>query len=356
MTRLAHFLPCTKAITGKETADLYLKEIFRLHGLPRVIVSDRDVRFMNRFWQTLWRRLGTKLNMSSGQHPETDGLSERVNRTTQELCRAFCAYDGSNWAEWLPYVEFSYNATVTLGIEHSPFEATYGFTPEVPADTLFPMRPTIPISLDAQDRIKDIRAIHEAVRSILTLHKDEMTVPPQTRKVGEAPKLRVGDKAMIITKRLFLRGQANTKLKDRHIGPFEIIEKIGEHSYRLKLPPAVRLHPVFHINNLRPCETAPLRPTQPIVTGSGDDDDEFQVERITAVKIGTPPGRRGKYLMFLTYFADATIAPIWHILNDVKRTEALQLFMETPEYTTFAESEEYVKFMHEFPTRIPTAN
>jgi hypothetical protein len=71
---MAHFMPCTKKVTIVETATLVLHGVYRLHGLPRVLVSDRDPKFISGFWQTLWRRLGTRLNMSSSRHLETNGL------------------------------------------------------------------------------------------------------------------------------------------------------------------------------------------------------------------------------------------------------------------------------------------
>jgi hypothetical protein len=83
LTRMAHFLPCTEFVTAEETATLFLQGLYRLHGLPRVLVSDRDPKFVSGFCQTLWRRLGTRLNMSSNRHPETYGLSERVSITFQ---------------------------------------------------------------------------------------------------------------------------------------------------------------------------------------------------------------------------------------------------------------------------------
>jgi hypothetical protein len=149
LTRRAHFLPCTKSAIAEETATLFLQGVYRLHGLPRVLVSDRDPKFVCGFWQTLWRRLGTRRNMSSNRHPETDGLTERVNSPFQQLLRCFCCYDGSDWTTPLPQVEFAYNYSPALGIEHTPFEANFGFSLEEPPDLLFSMRPSIPISQDA---------------------------------------------------------------------------------------------------------------------------------------------------------------------------------------------------------------
>jgi hypothetical protein len=94
-TRIAHFLPCTKIVTAEENSTLLLRGVYRLHGLPRVLISDRDPKFVSSLWQTLWRRLGTRLNMSSSRHPKRDGLTDREKCTFQQLLRCLC-YDGSD--------------------------------------------------------------------------------------------------------------------------------------------------------------------------------------------------------------------------------------------------------------------
>jgi hypothetical protein len=113
----------------------------------------------------------------------------------------------------------------------------------------------------------------------------------------------------VITTNLFLRGQPNRKLRDRQLGPFAVEEQIGKHSHRLKLPATVRLHHVFHVNNLRPCSTAPLRQVVPVIVPEGDDE-EFDVSHISIVCIKSLPGRRGKYLLFMTHFSDDDLPPI----------------------------------------------
>jgi hypothetical protein len=130
-------------------------------------------------------------------------------------------------------VEFAYNASRALVIEHTPFEANFGFSPEEPPDLLFVMRPSIPVSQDAAERLRLLQDVHTLVRSVLQLHKDEM----QARTVpSTAPHFARGDKVSIVTANLFLRGQPNRKLRDRQLGPFSVEEQIGKHSYRLKLP------------------------------------------------------------------------------------------------------------------------
>jgi hypothetical protein len=171
---MAHFLPCTKSVTAEETATLFLQGVYRIHGLPRVLVSDRDPKFVSGFWQTLGRRLGTRLNMSSSRHLETNGMTGRVNNTFQQLLRCLCCYDGSDWTTLLPQVEFAYSASRALGIEHTPFEANFGFSHEEPPDPLFSMRPSITVSQDATERSRLLMEIHTMVRSVIQLHKDEM--------------------------------------------------------------------------------------------------------------------------------------------------------------------------------------
>jgi hypothetical protein len=329
---MAHFLPCTETVTAEETATLFLQGVYRLHGLPRVLVCDRDPKSVSAFWQTLWRRLGTRLNMSSSRHPETDGLTERVNNTFQQLLRCFCCYDGSDWITLLPQMEFAHNASRALGIEHTLFEANFGFSLEEPPDLLFSMRQSIPVSQDATERLRLLQEVHTLVRSVLQLHKDEMqarTEPSTTPHVSK------GDKVSFVTANLFLRGQPNRKLRDRQLGPFLVEEQIGKHSYRLKLPATVRLHHVFHVNNLRPSSTAPLRPSVPVTVPQGDDE-EFDVSHTYVVCMKSLLGRRGKYLLFMTHFGDDDIPPVWHRLNEVHRTIALQEFLDTPQWHKLA--------------------
>jgi hypothetical protein len=167
-----------------------------------------------------------------------------------------------------------------------------------------------------------------------------------------APHFARGDKVSVVTTNLFLRGQPNRKLRDRQLGPFPVEEQIGKHSYRLKLPATVRLHHVFHVNNLRPCSTTPLRLVVPVTVPEGDDE-EFDVSHISVVCIKSLHGRRGRYLLFMTHFSDDDIPPVWHRLNEVHRTIALQDFLDTPQWYKFAQTQAYIDFMHAHLARIP---
>jgi hypothetical protein len=154
-----------------------------------------------------------------------------------------------------------------------------------------------------------------------------------------------GDKVSVVIANLLLRGQPNRKLRERQLGPFTVDEQLGKHSYRLKLPAIVRLQHVLHVNNLRPCSTAPLRPAVPVTVPKGDDE-EFDVSHIFVVCVKSLHGRQGKYLLVMTHFDDDDIPPVWHRLNEVHRTTALQYFLETPQWHKFAKTQAYIDFMH----------
>jgi hypothetical protein len=169
-----------------------------------------------------------------------------------------------------------------------------------------------------------------------------------------APHFARGNKVLVIMSNLFLRGQPNRKLIDKQLGPFTVEEQIRKHIYKLKLLATARLHHVFHVSNLRPCSTAPLRPAVPVTVLEGDDE-EFDVSHISVVCIKSLHGRRGKYLLFTTHFSDDDIPCGWHRLNEVHGTMALHEFLETPQWHKFAKTQAYVDFMHAHQTRIPTS-
>ncbi|GAB2279902.1 hypothetical protein Dimus_039391 [Dionaea muscipula] len=126
LTKSAHFLPVKVTFSLERLARLYIREIIRLHGAPVTIVSDRDPRFVSKFWGALHREFGTRLSFSTAYHPQTDGQSERTIQTLEDMLRA-CALDWrGNWDDHLPLMEFSYNNSFHSSIEMAPYEALYG--------------------------------------------------------------------------------------------------------------------------------------------------------------------------------------------------------------------------------------
>ena len=125
-SKMAHFIPYHKSDDASHVADLFFREIVRLHGVPRTIVSDRNVKFMSYFWKTLWAKLGTKLLFSITCHPQTDVQTEVVNRTLSMLLRTMIKRNLNEWEDCLPHVEFAYNRAIHSTTQMCPFEVVYG--------------------------------------------------------------------------------------------------------------------------------------------------------------------------------------------------------------------------------------
>ena len=128
LTKMARFIPTHSSVTSKETADLFLREVFRHHGLPSNIVSDRDPRFTAKFWEALQKALGVQLLMSTAEHPQTDGQAEAAVKIIQKLLKPFM-FQGQDWEELLPSLKFAYNDTVQSSTGQTPFYLNYGHHP-----------------------------------------------------------------------------------------------------------------------------------------------------------------------------------------------------------------------------------
>jgi hypothetical protein len=106
-SKMAHFIPCQKTSDAKHVEKLFFKEVVRLHGLPRSIVSDRDTKFVGHFWRTLWKKLGKYFSFSLAYHPQTDGQTEVVNKSLGNLFRILVIEHHNQWDRILPQEEFS---------------------------------------------------------------------------------------------------------------------------------------------------------------------------------------------------------------------------------------------------------
>ncbi|GKA01642.1 putative reverse transcriptase domain-containing protein, partial [Tanacetum coccineum] len=125
LTKSAYFLAIRKDYSMEKLARLYIDEIVARHGVPVLIISDRDGRFTSRFWQTLYKALGTRLDMSAAYHPQTDRQSERTIQILKDMLRACVINFGGNWDVHLPLAKFSYNDSYHSSIRCAPFEALY---------------------------------------------------------------------------------------------------------------------------------------------------------------------------------------------------------------------------------------
>ncbi|KAK8708384.1 hypothetical protein V6N13_059426 [Hibiscus sabdariffa] len=135
------------------------REVVRLHGVPRTIISDRDVKFISHFWKVLWGKIGTKLLYSTTCHPQTDGQTEVINRILGALIRTVFGKNTHHWEECLPSVEFAYNRSIHTTTGYSPFEVVYGFNPLTALD-LVPLPLEHISSIDGEKKADLVKSIH----------------------------------------------------------------------------------------------------------------------------------------------------------------------------------------------------
>jgi len=127
---MSHFIPFSKDLDARQCANLFIKEIVRLHGLPHDIITDRGTLFTSDRWKESTGELGIKARLSTAFHPQTDGQTERTNAPLEQYLRAYINYQQHNWCGYLPLAEFAYNNGYQATIKSTPFFGNYGINPE----------------------------------------------------------------------------------------------------------------------------------------------------------------------------------------------------------------------------------
>ena len=336
-TKMAHFIPLKdEAKRSKDLARVFLREVWRHHGLPSDIVSDRDARFTSQFWADLTAILNIRLRMSTAFHPQTDGQTERVNQTVEAYVRAFCNHEQSDWAELLPMAEFAYNNSTTSGIGMSPFYANYGFDPQ----TNWPVEREV---RNPASRLYShwLKRVHDSCAEGLRKAQAQMS-KYYDRKAMKPPVLKVGDKVMLNGKNLNTR-RPTRKFDHKMQGPF-IVEKIlpSKLAYQLKLPEKWRIHNVFHVSLLEPYRQAtdPSRqqpePDQVLRDAEDIDIPDEEIYEVEAILDSTENLQTGqvKYLVKWSGYEneeDWTLEPYENMLDGEAKRMVREFHIRYPD-------------------------
>ena len=275
-TKMACYIPTTKKINAVELEELLMREILKF-GAPEGIVTDRGSVFTSAFWSEICYQMQVKRRLSTAFHPQTDGQTERQNQTLEHYLRVYCSEKQDDWAELLSIAEFAYRQSNHSTIGCSPFMAMYGYDPvlelrledeasegEVPA---------------AKERVKEIDSIRQTL-----VKRWQSVLESQAKyfnKKHKQQEFQRGELVLLSAKNLKQK-RSNKKLSDKAIGPFRVRKRIGTQAYHLWLPPAYRIHPVFHVSLLEPYQRRPGDVSVPEypVPDLEDDDEIGEVEEI----------------------------------------------------------------------------
>ncbi|KAJ9523909.1 hypothetical protein QJQ45_022343 [Haematococcus lacustris] len=293
LTKMVHLVKTWESMTATQYAKLFLEHVFRLHGMPRSVVSDRGPQFHNKFWAEVTKLLQVQVNLSSAYHPETDGQTERVNcEVIEEMLRHFIRPDQRDWAEYLPLVEFAINNAWQESVRSTPFYLNYGYHPRLAELLDLPQK--VP---QAHDFVKGMKKAVEQARQCLARAQKRMKSyqDDKRREVLYLP----GDMVLLSTQNM--RGKANQpgvrKLKPRYVGPFSVQYMVGKAAVKLWLPDEwSRLHNVFHVSLVKPYRTdasgaVPGLAGPPPVQWL-DGEPQYTVEKVVGHRLEPSKGKR----------------------------------------------------------------
>ena len=315
LTKMKHFLRCRGTCDAERVARLYTKHVWKIHGLPKTIVSDRGPQFVSKFWTHLTRRLGIRALLSTAYHPETDGQTERANAFLEQYLRVYVSYLQDDWDKWLPLAEFALNNALNESTGMTPFFANYGYHPRIGFEPVLPSRH--PAARDSEGFVTKMKAIYEYLRSEIYL--SQARYEEQANKKRTPARKYYEGQFVWLDARNIKTARPTKKLDWKRLGPFRIEKVISPYAYRLELPASMRVHPVFHVSLLQPAADDPVPgqrqdPPPPVEV---EGIEEFEVEDI----LDSYWERRGrgsprlKYVVKWTGYPDPTEVPAAHLKN-----------------------------------------
>ena len=307
-TKMVHLVPVKQTITASETAQIYWQNVGKIHGLPRSIVSDRDPRFVSRFWQGLWELLGTKLRMSSAYHPQTDGQSEAMNRVVEMILRCLLHEERTyeDWERLLSMVEFVINSSPAQSTGYTPFFLNFGYHPCTPVDILRDSEEST-VETVKQFSLRMQRAFS---RAQFHLNRAQERQKLQADRRRREQQFHVGDQVLLSTNNLHMKQVPAAKLKAKFVGPFFVHRCIGPVAYELELPENWKIHPVFHTSLLRPFKVTTWSQAKESAMEEvelEEDERSYEIEKILRWRYTGPSRRRKRQREFLILWRNYSI-------------------------------------------------
>jgi hypothetical protein len=303
-SKQAHFAPTTTKVSAPQLAELFISTVFKHHGMPADLVSDRDPRFVSDFWSSMCKQLQVKQRLSTANHPQTDGQTERTNRILEEFLRAYVSARQDNWAQLLPIAEFAYNSSVQQSTGMAPFQLVYGSVPDSPAD----LRAKALQQQQAQQQARQQQAQQQplgrqrgpnsAAEQLLeqlqtNWHLAKRRIAAAQQRQAEAANKKRADVSfkegdlVRVSAAHFRTLSGTAKLNKKWLGPFLILKMRGPNAAELELPSTLRAHPVINVGQLKLERSGSYdhgveQPPDPELV---DGEEEYEVEDILEHRI-----------------------------------------------------------------------
>jgi hypothetical protein len=274
-----HLFPVTTQLMADGVTSIYFEQVFPLHGIPKKIISDRGPQFVAQNMHALYKCLGIDAGLTTAYHPQANGQVECKNQEVEIYLKLFTSKHQDDWADLLPTAEFTINSRLNSATGHTPFELLYGYTP----DFMIPVgRPSgIPV-LDK--RLQNLQVVRKDAEAALHLSKKQMQT--DVEQCMKPYKFNIGDKVWLQAKQNKVH-QQSAKLGPKQLGPFKVTEVRSDIDYKLALPPALRIHDVFHVDHLSPFKgnevNSQVPPLPEPVTVEGEE--EYEVDHIRDSKL-----------------------------------------------------------------------
>jgi len=314
-SKMVHFIATTEKTSAEGLTKLFRDHVWKLHGLPESIVSDRGVQFAAGMMKELNNLLGIQTKLSTAYHPQTDGQTERVNQELEQYLRVFIDHRQEQWPDWLRTAEFAYNNKIHTITKTSPFKANYGQDPRMGFEGRRKEK------YEAAGKfVEKMRKIQEEAKAALGKAQEEMKKFAD-KKQGKGEEYRVGDLVLLSTKDLKwqMKGRRSEKLTEYFVGPYKIKGIISSNVIELDLPKSIKIHPIVNVSRVR-LYTSQVKgqkkvPPKPVII---EGEEEFEVEKIINKRIV-----RGKEKFLVRWKGYTAEADMWKSRENLENAREL---------------------------------
>ena len=247
-TKYAHFMALAHPFDAPVVAKTYMDHVYKLHGHPTSIVTDRGPTFLSNFWKELWTLQGVVLHLSIAYHPQTDGQTEVVNKCLTGYLRCSTGQHPYKWSQWLSLAEFWYNTNYHSALELTPFQALYGIPPPIHIPYLPGDSPVAAVDRLLQEKEDMLQVLHHQ------LFRAQHRMKQLADRHRTEREFQIGDFVFLKLqhyKQTSIAHGNSYKLAAKYYGPYKVKDRIGKVAYQLDLPSDAQIHDTFRVSCLK---------------------------------------------------------------------------------------------------------